>query len=104
MQQQVYMRHISLDLKNKQLKIWSRNFEDTILTRANPYNNQLVTKEEIAQLQPYMDDFKRKESALFTQQDSMIAHSIDNTWILKRSLIDNRQLIMKIAQMDHNGM
>jgi hypothetical protein len=61
MQQQVYMRHISLDLKNKQLRIWSRNFEDQLLTRANPYNNQLATKEEIAYLQPYMDDFNIKQ-------------------------------------------
>ena len=50
MQQQVYMRHISLDLKQKQLKIWSRNFEDTYLTRANLFNNQLASPEEIAQL------------------------------------------------------
>lgn len=51
------MRHISLDLKNKQLKIWSRNFEDNILTRFNPYNNALATKEDIIQLHPYMEDF-----------------------------------------------
>ena len=33
----------------------------------------------------------------------MIAHSIDSSWILKRSLLDNRQLIIKIVNLSLNG-
>ena len=78
-----------MDLVNKQMKIWSKNFEMAILTKYNPNSAY---------------SFQNPHSApKVNAQVSMKSFDIEAIHQTRRSLIDPKFLIISIASMSNDG-
>lgn len=89
--QQKQVQYMSVDLVDRVINVWNKNFGDVVMTNINPYSIVALQKRKVA-------DYNSLPQCTVIRQVN-----IKDIQHMRRSMVDNRCLILTIVQMTEEG-